>query len=196
MSPSGVDTTVSTLSRVVPGMSWTTERSSPMSRLNKVDFPTFGRPTIATAGTNGAYGRVTIGIHIQVVTGRNAATIASSMSPVPRPWIARTGTGSPRPRRAEGPGVGFAAVTVHLVGDDHRVLAGAPQHRRHLCVLFGDPYARVDYQQHHCRITDRLLGLGGDRLSEIVTGRQPAAGVDDGEVPARPIRRRGTCGPG
>ena len=33
---------------VVPGMSWTTERSSPMRRLNSVDLPTLGRPTSAT----------------------------------------------------------------------------------------------------------------------------------------------------
>ena len=46
--PSSVSTTVSIASRVVPGMSCTTERSSPTSRLNSVDLPTFGRPTIAT----------------------------------------------------------------------------------------------------------------------------------------------------
>ena len=35
-------------SRVVPGRSWTTDRSSPTSRLNSVDLPTLGRPTRAT----------------------------------------------------------------------------------------------------------------------------------------------------
>ena len=44
----GARPTVSMASRVVPGRSWTTERSSPMSWLNSVDLPTFGRPTIAT----------------------------------------------------------------------------------------------------------------------------------------------------
>ncbi len=37
-------------SRVVPGGSWTTDRSSPSSRLNSVDLPTLGRPTRATRG--------------------------------------------------------------------------------------------------------------------------------------------------
>ena len=46
--PRSVSTTVSMVSRVVPGMSWTTDRSSPMSRLNSVDLPTLGRPTMAT----------------------------------------------------------------------------------------------------------------------------------------------------
>jgi len=48
--PSSVSTTVSMVSRVVPGMSCTTARSSPMSRLNSVDLPTLGRPTSATRG--------------------------------------------------------------------------------------------------------------------------------------------------
>ena len=41
---------VSMESRVVPGRSWTTERSSPTRRLNSVLLPTLGRPTIATLG--------------------------------------------------------------------------------------------------------------------------------------------------
>ena len=53
IGPSSVSTTVSIASRVVPGMSCTTARSSPISRLNSVDLPTFGRPTIATPGMAG-----------------------------------------------------------------------------------------------------------------------------------------------
>jgi hypothetical protein len=34
----------------MPGSSPTMERRSPTSRLKSVDFPTFGRPTIATSG--------------------------------------------------------------------------------------------------------------------------------------------------
>src|SRR6266403_2321329 len=34
----------------MPGSSPTIERRSPIRRLNRVDFPTFGRPTIATSG--------------------------------------------------------------------------------------------------------------------------------------------------
>jgi hypothetical protein len=36
----------------MPGSSPTMERRSPTSRLKSVDFPTFGRPTIATSGTS------------------------------------------------------------------------------------------------------------------------------------------------
>jgi hypothetical protein len=35
-------------SRVTPGVSSTSATRRPARRLNKVDFPTFGRPTIAT----------------------------------------------------------------------------------------------------------------------------------------------------
>src|SRR5579862_1687221 len=38
-------------SRVMPGSSPTMERRVPVSRLNNVDLPTLGRPTIATSGS-------------------------------------------------------------------------------------------------------------------------------------------------
>ena len=38
------------LSRVTPGVSSTMERRFPTRRLNSIDLPTFGRPTIATSG--------------------------------------------------------------------------------------------------------------------------------------------------
>src|SRR5690242_792660 len=37
-------------SRVMPGSSVTMDRRCPMIRLNRVDFPTFGRPTMAIKG--------------------------------------------------------------------------------------------------------------------------------------------------
>src|SRR5208337_3384108 len=39
-------------SRVIPGSSPTIERRLFVSRLNKVDLPTFGRPTMATSGSD------------------------------------------------------------------------------------------------------------------------------------------------
>src|SRR5579863_2775242 len=42
-------------SRVMPGSSPTIERRLRVSRLNSVDFPTFGRPTIATSGSAPAF---------------------------------------------------------------------------------------------------------------------------------------------
>src|SRR4051812_738006 len=97
IGPSSVSTTVSTLSRVVPGTSCTTERSSPMRRLNSGDLPTFGRPTMATAGTSGSVGA---DVSSTFSGSRRRSTTASRRSPVPRPCSALTGNGSPSPRRA------------------------------------------------------------------------------------------------
>ncbi|OPZ35367.1 MAG: hypothetical protein BWY99_02277 [Synergistetes bacterium ADurb.BinA166] len=41
-------TIVSIASRVVPGISLTRALSSPAKRFSRLDFPTFGRPTMAT----------------------------------------------------------------------------------------------------------------------------------------------------
>ena len=102
--PSGVSRTVSIASRVVPGMSCTIERSSPSSRLKSVDFPTLGRPMMATLGVSPEVGVATVGPSPPARSSGSArpgagsrSTTASSKSPVPRPWIALTERGSPRP---------------------------------------------------------------------------------------------------
>lgn len=41
-------------SRVTPGWSWTMAIFRPARRLKSADFPTLGRPTIATVGMRGA----------------------------------------------------------------------------------------------------------------------------------------------
>ncbi len=92
--PSGVSTMVSMASRVVPGSSWTTLRSSPTSRLKRVDLPTLGRPTIAIENSFGASGAGSR-------SGGSAPITASRRSPLPRPWIAETGIGSPSPSPAK-----------------------------------------------------------------------------------------------
>ena len=96
IGPSSVSTTVSIASRVVPGMSCTTARSSPISRLNSVDLPTFGRPTIATR-RDCASARPRRRPRRSRSTSGNSSTSSSSRSPVPRPCSAVTGNGSPRP---------------------------------------------------------------------------------------------------
>jgi len=93
--PSGVSITVSTASRVVPGMSWTIERSSPTSRLKSVDFPALGRPTNATRGMSMS-GRTSSGSSSGSTVGSRRTT-SSRRSPVPRPCSALIGHGSPRP---------------------------------------------------------------------------------------------------
>src|SRR5438270_6511927 len=99
MGPSSVSTSVSMLSRVVPGRSCTTDRSSPISLLNSVDLPTFGRPTMATAGGRSS-SSIGAGSGAASSAGR-AATTRSRRSPTPRPCRALTGAGSPRPRRVK-----------------------------------------------------------------------------------------------
>ena len=91
-------------SRVVPDMSWTTDRSSPTSRLKSVDLPTFGRPTMATRGVSGAISRDSSSSHGATSSSRTEArsprrsSTTSSRSPARRPCNALTGMGSPRPR--------------------------------------------------------------------------------------------------
>jgi hypothetical protein len=77
---------VSTLSRVVPGISLTIIRSSRSKRLTSDDLPAFGRPTIAMptsafSGADAARGDAFT---------RSCSTIASSRSPVPSPCSADT----------------------------------------------------------------------------------------------------------
>ncbi len=79
---------VSIESRVVPAIGVTITRSSPSSRLSSDDLPTFGRPISAS--------RVASSASALPVPG-SRSTIRSSRSPVPRPWVADTGIGSPSP---------------------------------------------------------------------------------------------------
>ena len=83
--------TVSIESRVVPGTSETITRSCPSSAFRSDDFPTFGRPRIATLIASSPTGR-------SPPPGRRR-TISSSRSPVPWPWMAESGIGSPSPSR-------------------------------------------------------------------------------------------------
>ncbi len=86
--------TVSTASRVVPGISLTSTRSRPRSALTRLDLPTFGRPRIATRmASSGTVGRCAGAIR------SSSPTIRSSRSPLPVPWRPEIGIGSPSPRR-------------------------------------------------------------------------------------------------
>jgi hypothetical protein len=115
-------------------MSWTTERSSPMSRLNRVDLPTFGRPA------------------------------------------------------PELPRVELPPVRVGLVGHhDHGALRPA-EDVGHPVVLVGDADRAVDDEQDHVGVLDGLLRLLRHLAVErALVGREPAAGVDHGELVAGPL---------
>ena len=86
--------TVSTASRVVPGISLTISRSRPRSALTRLDLPTFGRPRIATRiASSDSEGR-------PGGASRSSSTrMRSSRSPLPIPCSAEIGIGSPSPSR-------------------------------------------------------------------------------------------------
>ena len=83
--------TVSIESRVVPGCSETITRSSPRNAFSRLDFPR----SAARGSQPGSPPRL---LRPARVPGRRA-TIASRRSPVPCPWAAERGIGSPRPSR-------------------------------------------------------------------------------------------------
>src|SRR6266545_1635386 len=82
---------VSIASLVVPGVSETITRSWPRIAFSRLDFPTFGRPRIATP--------IASSLTASRPVPGSLATIASRRSPVPWPCTAETGTGSPSPSR-------------------------------------------------------------------------------------------------
>ena len=85
-----MSTISSTGSTVVPATESTTDRSSPARRFNRLDLPTFGRPSNATR-------RGPCCDSLPEPTSGNRFTISSSRSPLPRPCRAETVNGSPTP---------------------------------------------------------------------------------------------------
>ena len=83
----------STLSRVVPGRLLTIDRSSRSNRLSSDDFPTFGRPTMATATSGDS-----TGLAGSTACG-SSLTTSSSRSPVPSPCSAAISTTGSNPSR-------------------------------------------------------------------------------------------------
>ena len=103
----GLDDGVDACRASSPGRSCTTARSSPTRRLNNVDLPTFGRPTIATLKMPSPPSSVAlphVGRFCAVAaSGGSASTTASSRSPLPRPWIAETAYGITEPETVRTP---------------------------------------------------------------------------------------------
>ena len=107
---------------------------------------------------------------------------------MPRPCRALTGHGSPRPEGQGVPDVGLALVRVDLVDDHPDGSTRLLQHPGHVEVLVGQPHGHVDHEEDHVGLGDGPLGLGAHLGVERIVGGQPAAGVDDGEVVAAPLR--------
>ena len=142
IGPSSVSTSVSIASRVVPGMSCTTERSSPTSRLNSVLLPTLGRPTIATRGGGPSSSTAELLEPVGVVERLLGLVANDRLVAEPLEHDVEQVAGAPavqgahrdgvaEAEREELPDVVLAAVVVGLVGDDqHRATRRAAASRR------------------------------------------------------------------
>src|ERR1700754_4008810 len=104
-------TSESTGSTVVPATSCTTERTSPDTRLNRLDLPTLGLPTSATRrGPAPPAPKSSRG------DSGSASSTASSRSPEPPPGRPPPRPGSPDPEPPQRGGVGDEPVVVDLRG--------------------------------------------------------------------------------
>jgi len=159
---------------VVPGMSWTTERSSPSSLLKSVDLPTLGRPMMATAASRPSRPgrrrcrlllllgrerwRQELDHGVQQVAGAPAVQRAD------RERIAHA-EGDELPRRR------LAVGVVDLVDHQPDRWPGAPDDLGRGQVLVGHPGGHVDDQEHD-------VGLGQRRsacsLTLAVSASPPA----------------------
>ena len=79
-------------SRVVPGKSNATKRSSPSQVLIKVDLPTLGRPATANLMVPGSDSACASSIAVN-----KGDSVRSNKGRMPWPWAAEMGTTSPRP---------------------------------------------------------------------------------------------------
>ena len=172
--------TVSIVSRVVPGTSETMTRVSPSSAFRSDDLPTFGRPRIAT--------RIASSPTIPSSRPGSCATTSSSRSPVPWPWRAESGTGSPSPSRwnstasrsRRGSSILFAS-TITGLPETRRIVASSSSPGR-------DPGPSVDDEEDEIGLADRRLRLLGDVAPERAgVGLVDAAGVDQPEGDAVPV---------
>ncbi len=92
---------------------------------------------------------------------------------------------------AQGPergGVGLPALAVDLVGAEHHGLAGPAQQLDDGLVGVGRADGGVDHEDDRVGGLDGVLRLGGDGGVEAQHVLLPAAGVDDLEAPAGPLR--------
>ena len=171
----------STGSRVVPASSLTTTRSSPAALFSSDDLPTFGRPRIATRRGP------PISCLATAETSGSTFMISSSRSATPRPWIAETGYGSPRPRFHSAAASGSWRASSILLATRK---TGLPLLRSSFTTCSSvevAPDHRVDDEQHDVAQVDRDLGLRGDGRVDAARVGLPAAGVDEREAAVHPL---------
>ena len=147
---------MSIASRVVPATSETITRSSPRKRLTSEDLPTFGRPmtasrTVSSSGSSSSSGR--------------SAHERSSRSPLPRPCVADTAIGSPRPRRWNSAASARSRTESILFAATSTGIADAAQQVGELLVAGAHSGLRVDDEQRGVRRrrSRRAPGRGSSR---------------------------------
>ena len=170
----------------MPGTSETIVRSSPRSALSSDDLPTLGCPISASASS--------VCGSAASLSGGSRSTIASSRSPVPSPWIAETGNGSPNPSRENSPWTEAKRFgRFGFVGDQQHGMVRAPQDPGDVDVDRIESVDRVDDEHDHVGIAGGDLGLLARAVRDRVVGvdvEVDPAGVDAGERPAAPLGQR------
>ena len=191
ISPSS-STSESTGSTVVPATSCTTERTSPDTRLSRLDLPTFGLPTSATR--RGPPGRRRRSRRAGSAGQRVEHRVEQVAGAAPVQAAHRVRLAQPEaPQRR---GVGDEPVVVDLRGGQQHRAVRAAQHPRDRLVGGGGADARVDDQQDRVGGAHRQLGLRGDGGLQAGGVGLPAAGVDEREAAAVPQRVVGDRGRG
>jgi len=165
-------------SRVVPGRSNATSRSSPSQVLISVDFPTLtpgdgqlddalvDRPLVLVVlgQVQGRQRQLDQAANALAVRGRHRVHLA-------QPELVELGE------------LHAFAHALGLVGRQHRRLAQLAQVVADVVVLRGEPAARIDDEHHHVGFGDGLAGLLGHLHVDAALGRRlEAAGVDDDEL--------------
>ena len=116
---------------------------------------------------------------------------------MPRPWVAETASGSPRPSAWNSAVMCVVVGPVGFVDDDQDRDVAAAQRLRQLGVAGAQAGAAVDDQQHRVGLGDRQ-----PRLALHVAGQLglvlevDAAGVDQLEGDPVPLAWRAACGRG
>ena len=171
-----IRTGISTLSRVVPGRSWATTRSSPALRLIKVDLPTLGRPMIAMRGPPAGSAAGGAGTDAGKVSGERGLEPAESGA-----VGGRDADGIPEAEIVKVEQGGAALESVDLVGHHQHRLALPAYELRHLPVAGGQPLAGVEEQDHEIRLPERTPGLPRHQGVEAARSDVEPAGVDHDE---------------
>ena len=172
------------MSRVVPGMSLTIERSSCSNRLSSEDLPTFGRPTMATATSGGSSGADAL------AAGREHARRPRRAG---RPSLAVLGGDLDHWLEAELVELDRPAARPAVVGlvdrHEHRRLRGS-EAAGNLLVARHEPSRPSTTNTIRSAVSIAFRPCSHDELVQgIVAGAEHAAGVDERERRAQPLGR-------